>query len=92
MSSADFGMTSQAWSAVQKEVAWENFTLLGPFLYALTGLEGAAVYPVGNTQVDEVVVIRLVLVVVVVVVEIILSEGHIILPEGRHNAFIHFRL
>ena len=49
-------------------------------------------YPVGNTQVDEVVVIRLVLVVVVVVVEIILSEGHIILPEGRHNAFIHFRL
>ena len=72
MSSADFGMTSQARSAAQKETAWENFTLLGPFLYALAVLEGATVYPLGNTQVVEVVVvlnmIRLVLVVVVVVV------------------------
>ena len=72
MSSADFGMTSHAWSAAQKETAWENFTLLGPFLYALAVSEGATVYPVGNTQVVEVVVvlsmIRLVLVVVVVVV------------------------
>ena len=51
MSSADFGMTSQACSAAQKEVAWENFTLLGPFLYALAVLEGATVYPFGNTHV-----------------------------------------
>ena len=77
MSSADFGMTSQAWSAAQKEAAWENFTLLGPFMYALAESEGATVYPLGNTQVVEVVVvlntIRLVLVAVVVVVVVFVA-------------------
>ena len=73
MSSADFGMTSQARSAAQKETAWENFTLLGPFLYALAVLEGATVYPLGNTQVE-------IEVVVVVVVDMVVVVG-IVAPE-----------
>ena len=68
MSSADFGMTSQARSAAQKETAWENFTLLGPFLYALAVLEGATVYPLGNTQVEIEVVVVVDMVVVVGIV------------------------
>ena len=73
MSSADFGMTSQAWSAAQKEAAWENFTLLGPFLYALAVSEGAKVYPLGNTQAE-------IEVFVVVVVDMVIVVG-IITPE-----------
>ena len=71
MSSADFGMTSQACSAAQKEVAWENLTLLGPFMYALAVSEGATVYPLGNSQVVEVAVVLVVIVVVVPVVVVV---------------------